>query len=70
MDTGKIGQTLTAFRKWRHRTDMVPEAERAAGRVQCGLWACANNSPVPPALLRGLAEDVAALERALRQQVR
>jgi hypothetical protein len=42
-----------------------PEVERAATRVRMGLWACAHNDPPHHTLVQGLAEDTAALERAL-----
>lgn len=44
-----------------------PEMERAALRVSCGLYACARNNPIPPVILRGLAEDTVALERSRNQ---
>lgn len=41
------------------------EAIQATNRVLLGLKACAMNSRPAPALVRGLAVDVADLERAM-----
>jgi hypothetical protein len=60
---------LAEFRQWRRRRELAgalsPDAMRAVQRVELGLWSWKNNRPAPAALVRGLAEDVAELERAL-----
>jgi hypothetical protein len=51
-----------AMKRWvakRGRAGWSSKAEeRAAHRVQMSLWACANNDPIPPAILRAVAEAV------------
>ena len=54
------------FEAWKARQQLSPEANAAASRVACGLWACANNRPPITTLIAALAEDVATLVRDQR----
>jgi hypothetical protein len=58
-------KTMKAWVAKRDREGWSSQAEeRSARRVLMSLWACANNDPVPPTILKGLAEDSAALAKA------
>jgi hypothetical protein len=47
-----------------------PEIERLSRRIRCGLWACANNHPPAPSIVRGLYEDTEALGKARAERER
>lgn len=61
-----INTTHRQLKRWLGSRQHGTSIDNAGHRVLCGLWACANNKNPSSILVNGLAEDVAALERAVR----
>lgn len=60
----EIRSTHRDLTAWLRKQTHSHEAMIAGALVLCGLWACANNNPIPHVIIEGLAKDVVALGSA------